>query len=257
MSSELSINDDKIISIHDDLISTVKSNQELCSLLLQSPHYKKMGPEGIYAIVEKARSIGVNPLDALNGAMFFVQGKVEMTAQLMNQLIRAQKHSITQDASSDASCCVLIGKRADNGDTWTSSFSIDDAKLAGIYRNQWLKYPQDMLFARALSRLGRQLFPDILRGVYVQGEISDALDAENMVKTAKAPPKRMESSITQEQYEDLLEALGDNEELKEKIISFMKSKYSVAHLSLMPNSLYDFAMRRALEMKAHLVSIST
>lgn len=160
----------------------LQETQKLCQLLIQTPHYKKIGSEGIYAIVQKARSVGVNPLDALNGSFYYVQGKVEMTAGMMNDLIRREGHSITKDKKSDDKICILHGKRKDNGDTWSESFSIEDAKLAGIYRNQWLKYPKDMLFARALSRLARQLFPDVIKGCYVDGEIKQAVGIDEKIE---------------------------------------------------------------------------
>ena len=34
----------------------LQNTQKLCEMLLKSPHYRKMGPEGIYAIVQKAQS---------------------------------------------------------------------------------------------------------------------------------------------------------------------------------------------------------
>lgn len=166
----------------------IEQTKELCSKLMQTPHYKKMGAEGIFAIVQKAKAVGVDPLDALNGGMYYVQGKVEMTASMMNDLIRRKGHSITKDKKSDEKVCILHGKRRDNNDTWSESFSIDDAKQAGIYRNQWLKYPKDMLFARALSRLARQLFPDVIKGCYVEQEIAMAIEK---VEDEKSPEIEM------------------------------------------------------------------
>lgn len=155
-------------------LQTIEETRDLCERLMQTPHYMKMGKEGIFAIAQKAKSVGVDPLDALNGGMYYVTGKVEMSSALMNDLIRRHGHSITKDEKSNDEICILKGKRKDNGDEWTESFSIADAKLAGIYRNQWTKYPRDMLFARALSRLARQLFPDVIKGCYVEGEIAQA-----------------------------------------------------------------------------------
>jgi len=198
------------------MLIDIQNTKKMCEALLQSAHYKKIGTEGIYAIVEKAKSIGVSPLDALNGGMYFVQGKVELTASMMNQLIRQGGHSITKDKRSDNSVCILHGKRKDNCDTWTESFSIEDAKLAGIYRNQWLKYPKDMLFARALSRLARQLFPDVIKGCYVQGEISEAILVEEV--------KEMPLKLSDDQLSELTLALGENADLKEKLINFIKSE---------------------------------
>ncbi len=161
---------------HNSLIE-VQETQKLCQFLIQTPHYRKIGSEGIYAIIQKAKSIGIDPLDALNGSFYFVHGKVELTSTMMNDLIRRKGHSITKDKKSDDKICILHGKRKDNGDTWCESFSIEDALQAGIYQNQWLKYPKDMLFARALSRLARQLFPDVIKGCYVQEEISQAVES--------------------------------------------------------------------------------
>lgn len=157
----------------ENSIQELQNTKKLCQMLLESPHYKKIGVEGIYAIVETAKSVGVDPLQALNGGMFFVRGKVEMSARLMNSLIRRAGHSVTQGKETSDTKCVLHGKRADNGDEWKESFSMDDAKAAKLTNNPtWTTYRKDMLFARALSRLARQLFPDVIHGLYIQGELS-------------------------------------------------------------------------------------
>jgi len=180
-------------------VALVQETRELCHILMQTPHYKKMGAEGIFAIVQKAKAIGVDPLDALNGGFYFVQGKVELTSTMMNDLIRRKGHSITKDKKSDDKICILHGKRADTGDTWCESFSIEDAKQAGIYRNQWLKYPKDMLFARALSRLARQLFPDVIKGCYVDGEILQATGQDLKIE------EQEENDLTHEEMRSAVE----------------------------------------------------
>lgn len=162
--------------------------------LLKSPHYKKLGPEGIFAIVTKARSMGLSHADVLqclNGGMYYVRGKVELASNMMNDLIRRNGHSITKDKKSDDKICILHGRRKDNGDTWSESFSIEDAQRAGIYANQWLTYPKDMLFARALSRLARQLFPDVIKGCYVEGEIRQATSVKQ-IEALEVPQMTLE-----------------------------------------------------------------
>jgi len=55
-----------------------------------------------------------------------------------------------------------------------SSFTMDDAKSAGISgKDNWKKYPRNMLFARAMSNGVRLYCPDVFRGnaVYTEGEI--------------------------------------------------------------------------------------
>jgi hypothetical protein len=132
-----------------------------------------MGEAGIFAIIQKAKSLKINPIDALGGGLYFTNGKVGMSAEMMNTLIRSHGHSIIKDTKSNDSICILHGKRADNGDTWTESFSIEDAKRAGIYKENtpWGKYPRNMCFNRALSNLARQLFPDVIKGCYEIDEL--------------------------------------------------------------------------------------
>lgn len=198
----------------------LKETQQLCQMLMQTPHYKKIGVEGIYAIVQKAKSIGVDPLDALNGSFYFVQGKVEMTSTMMNDLIRRKGHSITKDKKSNDVICILHGKRKDNGDTWSESFSIEDAKQAGIYRNQWLKYPKDMLFARALSRLARQLYPDVIKGCYVDQEIVQAFESTDEIQVEESQELNLEEMKFQiEQHIKL-----DNPEHLNVYLAFCKEK---------------------------------
>jgi len=261
MANEVTVKEDTQL-----MMAEIKNTQEMCRMLMQAPHYKRMGDEGIYAVVEKAKSIGVSPLEALNGGMYYVQGKVELTSAMMNHLIRANGHSITKDKRSDETICILHGKRKDNGDTWVESFSIQDAKQAGIYRNQWLKYPKDMLFARALSRLARQLFPDIIKGCYVQGEISDApplntpiepIDAhkddcvspdvqnDDCVSETVTIETQTPNSITEEEFNDLEAWLGDNHTLRQNIATFLKKKWNVDDFRKMPREIYVHAINRA------------
>src|SRR6266403_4249392 len=190
----------------------LEQTQKMCATLMKTPHYARMGEVGIFTILQKARSVGLNPLDALHGGMYFVNGKLELAANTMNYMIRQKGHSITKDPKSNNHICILRGKRADNGDTWTSSFSIDEAKKAGIYKNVWEKYPDDMLFARALTRLARQLFPDVTKGCYVEGEISQAVDAERAPNQNKAELEVVpnpEPLITIDQAHELEKVLND------------------------------------------------
>ena len=237
-------------------INEMHFTQKMCQMLLQSPHYKKMGADGIFAIVEKARSIGISPTAALNGGMYYLKGKVEMSAAMMNQLIRKEKHSISKDRKSNDTICILHGKRADNGDTWTESFSIDDAITAGIYKDDgvWKKYPKDMLFARTLSRLARQLFPDVIHGCYVSGEISDApplYSNETSIETipdkvSDAPPlyskettiKTIPDGISDIEADELDKLIGEDCILRKRSMDYIFREFGTETLADMPREAY-------------------
>ena len=206
-------------------IDMVEEAKKLCKNLMQTPHYRKIGEEGIFAIVQKSKTVGIDPLEALNGGMYFVQGKVEMSASLMNDLIRRNGHSITKDKASDDTICILHGKRKDNNDTWKESFSIEDAKQAGIYKNQWLKYPKDMLFARALSRLARQLFPDVIKGCYVEEEIKQSLEMTVVQPSEQPTPSPLSTFEMKRILEDSIEL--SNPEFLEDYLEFCQDRVTV------------------------------
>lgn len=232
-------------------ILDLRNTQELCQMLMQTPHYKKMGPEGVFAIVQKAQSLGINPLEALNGSMYYVNGKVEMQSIMMAKLIRKAGHSITMGKDSDKTQCVLHGKRKDNGDTWKVVFSIDDAKRAGIYRESgpWGKYPEDMLYSRALSRLARQLFPDVIGNCYVEGEIADSpplYEAEE-APIANLPiekPVELEK-VSSKQVADLDDLIGEDYEFREKIMTWLEKRFDISDLEEMPKVVYPQIYERA------------
>lgn len=215
-------------------MASVQDTQQAVQMLMQTAHYAKLGPDGLFAIIQKAKSMRVEPLDALNGGMYYVKGKVEMSSAMMNQLIRQNGHSITKDKRSDDTICILHGKRADTGDTWTESFSIDEARRAGIYSEDgsWGKYPRDMLFARALSRLARQLFPDVIKGCYVQGEIADA-----------PPLHDAPRPLTRAEIADLKKGLESFEDLRDNVIKLVNDRWD-GEWEKMPRKTFDSIVAR-------------
>jgi hypothetical protein len=197
------------------VIQQLNHSYTLCEALLKTPHYAKIGPEGIFAVIETSKSLGIDPRQALGGGLYYVKGKVEMSARMMNSIIRSHKHSITRDPKSDDTICILHGKRADNGDEWTESFSIQEAARAGLTGTPvWKNYQRDMLFARALSRLARQLFPDVIGNVYVEGEIS--LDA-SIRGTVTMPMPFLEQ---QNPFTEILDVIPA-EKVSEKVTSLV------------------------------------
>jgi hypothetical protein len=240
----------------DVALQELENVQMMTEKLFKMKHYQKLGDAGIFAIIQKAKSIGLNPLDALNGGAYFVNGKVELSANTMNYLIRAAGHSITKCKTSTKDNCVLIGKRKDNGDTFTCSFSIQDAKTAGIYKNVWQTYPEDMLFARALTRLARQLFPDVCKGCYVEGEIPTKETMEMATYEEVKPIEQIEyvkpiEYITAEQKAEI-EAIKLECDPKriEKIDAWLKQKCNGEGLDKLKAECFRNTMEKLLDAKA-------
>lgn len=153
----------------------IKTLSYIAKTAQNSGLYSGVGGESkILMILLAAMELGVKPMCALNGGIWNIQGKIEISARLMNSMIRRAGHSITIKQC-DSKICIMEGKRKDNGDCFTASFSMDDAAKAGLAaRDVWRKYAEDMLYARSMSRLARRLFPDIIGTAYVEGEIRDS-----------------------------------------------------------------------------------
>ncbi len=165
-----------IPSEHEMMVYHTMSEQAVSSKM-----YKGIGDKsGVMMIMLSARELGIGPMQALNGGLNIIQGKVEISARMMNALIRKSGHQIIVKECSDNQC-LLEGKRCDTGETQTASFSLAEAQKAGLVKpgGGWTKWPKDMCFARALSRLARQLFSDVIGMGYVEGEISQVVEKKD------------------------------------------------------------------------------
>lgn len=163
----------------------VNQMRDVCKKLLETPHYKKFGEEGIHAIVCRCKSMKIDPFLGLNSIFYVVQGRVGMYTEGMSALARQRGHSIKKDPKSNSEICILHGRRSDNGDTWTCSFSKDDAIAAGLWNSStWKKWPGIMLYNRAMSMLFRQLFSDISLGAgYCPDEIDQITKTGDYAKS--------------------------------------------------------------------------
>lgn len=152
----------------------VRSIEVMAKHAVDSKYVEKLGGyAGVFSIAMYARELGIPVMTALFGGMANIMGKIQISPQLMNAMIRKAGHKLEID-STDARC-IIKGTRKDTGESCSTSFSVEEAKKAGIYKSGggWEKYPSDMCFARALSRLARRLFPDVIGMAYVEGEIEE------------------------------------------------------------------------------------
>lgn len=235
----------KTVNPYDMAVNDVETTQRLCSKLMQTKHFAKMGEEGIYAIVTKAKSLGIDPIEALGGSLFYLQGKVGMSTEMMAALIRQKGHSITKDAKSNDGKVILHGKRVDTGDTWTCDFSLDDAKKAGLLKNMYEKYPKVMLYNRCMSMLARQLFPDVIKGVgYDMSELKE-------IAQSKEPSEQSEDVkeiISKEQADEIISLLSVcSVDYQDKVMKSLKNMPDpIPSIYALPLELYDRVKNAAI-----------
>ena len=128
----------------------------------------------ILACVAYGRAIGLPDMVALQ-CIHMVDGKATKSAELMVMMVREDGHSITGEVGPTSA--VVTGTRKDNGDTMTVTWTIDMAERAGLSEKAvWRKYPESMLWARAVSQLCRMLFADCFAGAtYTAEELEDSV----------------------------------------------------------------------------------
>ena len=146
------------------------------------------GLPGIVVIFLYARELGIQPLSAIMDGFYVVHGRVEMSSRLMNRLIIQAGHRIDFPRL-DSEVCTLVGTRRDTGVQLEVTYTIENARRAKLVKSggAWETSPEDMLFARAISKLGRRLFPDIIGSAYAQGEVQEAMGDFGAVDVSPAP----------------------------------------------------------------------
>lgn len=110
------------------------------------------------------------PLMAVIQGSHVINGKVTLGAELMAAAVRGtgQLGSWAEEETKDG-YRVTASRR--DGSSLSVEFTDADAKAAGLTGGNWQKFRKDMLRARAVSRVCRRLFPDVLAGVYSDEEM--------------------------------------------------------------------------------------
>lgn len=133
-------------------------------------------PEQAMAIMLKGQELRVPPMYSLSNIVV-VNGKPSCSAELMLALIQRDfgQRAIRIKASDDTQCTVEY--RLDGWDDVQSyAFTIKQAEAAGLFKNSvWKQYPAAMLRARAISAVARMAFPGSIGGMYVAGEMGEAV----------------------------------------------------------------------------------
>ena len=132
----------------------------------------------VLAAILTGRELGVGPMSALKH-VHIIEGKPGFSAALQLALIRRDGHNVTGQATSEKA--EVHGVRADNGDTMDVVWTLDMALKAGLVdkiedgkavararesgkAKPWERYTHSMLWARAVTQLADQLFPDVIVG---------------------------------------------------------------------------------------------
>ena len=152
------------------------------------------------------KELGVGPITSMTG-INIIKGKVSLSANLIAGCIKRSGRYNYRVAEQTAEKCSL--EFTENGQVCgKSEFTIDDAKHAEIYGAMWKKYPQNMLFARAISNGAKWFCPDVFGGpVYTPDElgcsVSETGEAIDVTCVAEVPEGQAKAEAAVKQLQDV------------------------------------------------------
>lgn len=193
--------------------------------LADTPFYGKLGPGGVLAIWLTARELRLPPMMCLNGGLHNIEGKVQMSAQLMNMMILNAGHEVEVVYSTNKGCKLRFIRNFTNGKKPKIDefeYNETDAREAQVFgvkhangtfdpkpKTNWIKFPRSMYYSRAMSGGGKMFMSDVLMNVYAMGEIYDVEE-----KYVESEARFVDSEISETTAQTQIEAQKEPEKPK-------------------------------------------
>ena len=157
------------------LAYTPRDPQEAFELAKRFAASKLLGevgtPEQAFLIMATGAELGIPATTALR-SIRVQAGKPTLSADLLRSLVlRSPACEYFRCAESTDISCRWVTKRKNHPEeslTWTMA----DAERAGLSgKDNYRKYPRQLLNARCSAELARRVYPDVVLGVYLPDEI--------------------------------------------------------------------------------------
>ena len=134
---------------------------------------------GAYAVVQYGHELGIGPMMSLQ-SINIIQGKPAASGQLMLSLAVSRGVSFQVEEETEERCIINFQRGAI---TYRATFTLEDAKRAGLAgKDNWKKWPTEMLFWRAVAKGVRRIAPESVMGLYTPDELSggDVIDVAHV-----------------------------------------------------------------------------
>jgi hypothetical protein len=177
------------------------------------PQVLRDRPDAIVAVVLAGHELGLGPMQSLQ-TIDLIQGRPALSPEGMRALVLARGHGFDVDAT-DEYCTVLCRRREWPADReWRAfTFTLADAERAHLLgKDNWARYPEAMLTARATGKACRALFADVIAGL---GYTPDEVD----VPAANAPPRSTPPPAGASQAPEAICAIDGAEEVVAEILA--------------------------------------
>jgi hypothetical protein len=123
-------------------------------------------------VMLQGAELGINPLQALR-EIPLVNGKPRPSATLVAGLIQRSPLCEEWHVESSPTSCTIRAKRKNRGSEFVVNIRLEDVPASLKSKQVWRDNPEDMLVARAIHRIARRAFADILAGIQDPDEIDE------------------------------------------------------------------------------------
>jgi hypothetical protein len=178
-------------------------------------------PEKVFVALQWGHELGLSPMVAVNNVAV-INGKPTLSADIMSAVVKRSPEygGIKWLEMSDTKAECEITRILPNGEkeVQRSCFTMEDAVKAGLAnRDVWKKYPRRMLKHRCLSYGLKDVFPDLLAGLYDPEEM-ESVQTETTTER-NITPKEEPKTTVEEPKADVIEAelVDDRQKLKDII----------------------------------------
>jgi len=127
--------------------------------------------EAVLMVIMAGRELGMSAMASLRG-FHLVEGRPTLSADLIRALIiRSGKAKYFRPVERTDTRATWETQRGDDPPV-SLTFTIEEARQAGVVRpnSGWVKYPTDMLTARASAKLARLIYADIVFNLFDPSE---------------------------------------------------------------------------------------
>lgn len=154
-----------------------------------SGFYGAKSPEQALMLAMTGKDLGLSYTQALR-AFHVVQGKPVLSADGMVAAVLASgKAEYFRTVEKTTERVTVETKRRGDPAPTSYTYTMSDAKAAGLTgKDNWKSHPAAMLAARAKSALARDVYPDVLLGMYDPDEIDGAAPVQSGVVLTPTQP---------------------------------------------------------------------
>lgn len=198
------------------------------------PDFNKPKPETVVVVLQYGQEIGMSHMQAIQqlvpvNNLVSIKGDGAKALIMGSGKVAAWKEEEIGESGKDTWGTKITCTRRDTNETSSVSFTVSDAKRAGLWVDEaaisrnpglkhspWNKFPKRMLRYRALGFIARDMFSDVLQGVHIEEEIDNTINVDAKIMNTEEG-MRIDLSKTDDTATRTNEVLGKVESKMPKV----------------------------------------